>query len=413
MNRNKSLFLTISLLVIGTSILSFTISGMVFAGWNLFNPKYEISFDPDQVSLQNIQKFSQVKQIILDHYYEEVDENTLLEGATAGMAAAVGDPYTVYYTKEQMKKLKEISTKSVDEYVGVGINVIMDENNLLTVVEPFENSSAYEKGMLPGDKIIAVDDEDVTYIKDQDIIIAKIKGPKGTKVKLTVFRPSEGRSVDFELERRDIKYDVNIKSEMLSGGIGYIRLKSFNDVKIDALFGEHLKKLQDNGMKALVIDVRDNPGGYYDQVVKIADRLLPEGVIVYTQDRNNHKEIQQSGKSALNLPMAILINGNSASASEVLAGALKDHNKALLVGTKSFGKGIVQSVLTLEDGSGLKVTTSRYFTPSGICIHGIGIEPDVLVEPVEKYQQYPVSMIPHQEDAQLLEAMRQLELKMG
>jgi len=387
-------------------VITFSISAVVFLG-PAFNNKYQISFDQENVKYENIKKFNQVRNALKTYYYEDVDENVLLEGAIAGMAASLNDPYTVYYTKEQMDKILEIPKKTEETYVGIGVSIISDENGLVTIVEPFYGSPAYEAGIKQGDKIIAVNDEDVTALRDETAIVNMIKGPENTTVKVTVFRPSEGRSIDFELVRKKITYLYNLRSEILDGNIGYIRIISFMDDKIDQEFKEQLNNFLKQNIKALVIDVRDNPGGYYNKVVKIIDRLLPDGnVIVYTEDRNKNvvKEFASDG-AELGIPFAILVNENSASASEILAGAIKDHKKGVIVGTKTFGKGLVQDLKTLDDGSGIKITVSRYFTPSGVCIHGTGVEPDIEVKLDEKYNYTPISQIPKDDDAQLQKAI--------
>lgn len=411
MNKNRNLAISLIALVVVTSIITLAISGAIFLGWKRINPVYSVSFDPKGVNIESIRKFNQVRDILKKDYYKEVDEDTLLEGAVAGMAYSTGDIYTVYYTKEQMQKLLEMSSKSEEIYVGIGVTVIMGNDGLLSVVEPFEGSPAKEAGMMQGDKIIKVGDEDVTGIKDQDLIIDMIKGPENTKVKITVIRPSEGRPIEFEVARKKIKYVINLRSETLPDNIGYIRIMSFNDRNISKIFAKDLNKLIANGIKGLVIDVRDNPGGYYDEVVRIADMLLPKGIIVYTEDRNGNKDVENSDSRELKIPITVLINGNSASASEVLAGALKDHEKGTLIGTKTFGKGLVQSVKMLDDGSGIKYTTARYFTPSGVCIHGIGIQPDVEVKMPEKYKDMPASQVPRGDDIQLQTAMEVLRGK--
>lgn len=406
MPRKSTLILTIILIILTTSVITFSISAVVFLG-PAFNNKYQISFDQGSVDYENIKKFNQIRNALKTYYYEEVDENVLLEGAVAGMAASLQDPYTVYYTKEQMQKILEIPKKTEETYVGIGVSIITDENGLVTIVEPFSGSPAYEAGMKQGDKIIAVNDEDVTALRDETAIVNMIKGPENTTVRVTVFRPSEGKSIDFELVRKKITYQYNIRSEVLDGDIGYIRLISFMDDKIDQEFKKQLNNLLDQNIKGLVIDVRDNPGGYYNKVVKISDRLLPDGgVIVYTEDRNKKVEKVFSADGAqLDIPLAILVNENSASASEILAGAIKDHKKGAIVGIKTFGKGLVQDLKPLDDGSGIKITVSRYFTPSGVCIHGTGIEPDIVVELDEKYNYTPISQIPKDDDAQLKKAI--------
>lgn len=369
-----------------------------------FNPNYAIQFSSKSVEYANVKKFDKVRNLLEEHYYKDTNENDMLEGAISGMTEALKDPYTVYFTKEQMKQFTE---KSQGSYVGIGVVVAMGEEGILTVVEPFEDSPALEVGIAKDDKIVKVDDKDVTTIRDEDMIISMIKGKEDTKVKISVYRPSEGKYLDFDVTRKKIKV-VNIKSEVLNSDIGYIRISMF-DSDISKYFGEHLNDLLKKNIKGLIIDLRDNPGGDYDQVSAIADRLIPEGLIVYTEDKKGNKQEKKSDSTELNIPIAVLVNENSASASEVLSGALKDHNKATLVGTKTFGKGLVQAVVNLEDGSGLKVTIARYFTPSGVCIQEVGIEPDVKVEVAEKYSNVATSQIPREEDNQLQKAIEVIQ----
>lgn len=365
-----------------------------------FNPNYAIQFNSDNVEYENVQKFSRVRSLLNEYYYKDVNENDMLEGAISGMTESLNDPYTVYFTKDQMKQFIE---KSQGSYVGIGVVVTMGEDGILTVVEPFEDSPALEVGIAKDDKIVKVDDTDVTTIRDEDMIISMIKGKEDTKVKITVYRPSEGMYKDFVVTRKKIKV-VNINSEIVDGNIGYVKITMF-DSEIYKDFQQHLNELLKKNIKGLIIDLRDNPGGDYDQVSAIADRLLPEGLIVYTEDKKGNRQEKKSDATELNIPITVLVNENSASASEVLSGALKDHNKATLVGTKTFGKGLVQAIVNLEDGSGLKVTIARYFTPAGVCIQDVGIEPHVKVELSEKYKNMAVSQVPKEEDNQLQKAI--------
>jgi len=365
-----------------------------------FNPNYAIQFDSNKVEYENVKKFERVRSLLKEYYYKDVNENEMLEGAISGMTEALKDPYTVYFTKDQMKQFTE---KSQGSYVGIGVVVTMGEDGILTVVEPFEDSPAHEVGIVKDDKIVKVDDNDVTTIRDEDMIISMIKGKENTKVKITVYRPSEGKYLDFVVTRKKIKV-VNIDSEIMEGNIGYIKITMF-DSEISKDFQEHLDNMLKKNIKGLIIDLRDNPGGDYDQVCAMADRLLPEGLIVYTEDKKGNRQEKKSDPTELNIPIAVLVNESSASASEVLSGALKDHNKATLVGTKTFGKGLVQAVVALDDGSGLKVTIARYFTPSGVCIQDVGIEPHIKVELPEKYRNVPVSQIPREDDNQLQKAI--------
>lgn len=370
--------------------------------------RYIISYDAEDVSYENVKKFKQVRDIIKEDYYKDVDENILLEGAVSGLAGSLNDPYTVYFNKDQMKAFME---KSEGSYVGIGVTVNTDEKGLLTVIEPFENSPAAAAGIKQGDKIVKVDDKDVTAIRDENMIISMIKGKENTNVKVTVYRPAEDKYYQLSIVRKRIKTS-NIKSEILTGNIGYIKLLMF-DSEIAGYFKNDLDKMLKSGIKGLIIDLRDNPGGSYEQVVEIADSLLPEGTIVYTEDRNGERQIKQSDKNCVGLPLVLITNGNSASASEILAGAVKDNARGTIVGTKTFGKGLVQELKMLDDGSGIKVTISRYFTPSGVCIHGVGIKPDIEIDVPSEYRNLPVSQIPREKDIQLRSAIEALQGKIA
>ena len=407
MDRKFS-FRQVAVIAAAAVILSIFATTVVIYEVISYSNRYTISFDAKTVSAENVNKFNQVRKILIDDYYQEVDENTLIEGAVGGLANSLKDPYTVYFTMEQMKAFME---KSEGSYVGIGVTVNTDTNGLLTVIEPFDNSPAKLAGIKQGDKIVKVDDTDVTAIRDENMIISMIKGTENTKVKITVYRPSEDKYHQFDITRKRIKAS-NIKSEILEGNIGYIKLVMF-DSEIAKYFKNDLDKMLAKGIKGLIIDLRDNPGGSYEQVVEIADRLLPEGTIVYTEDREGKRQVKLSNKSNLDVPIAVLTNGNSASASEILAGAVKDNAWGTLVGTKTFGKGLVQELRQLSDGSGIKVTISRYFTPSGVCIQGIGIKPDIEIDVAAEYKNTPVSQIPKDKDIQLKSAIETIKDKMA
>lgn len=389
-------------------VFSICITSIALYSFILMDNRYTISFDTDDVNYQNVRKFNIVRDILKSDYYKDVDENVLLEGATAGLAQSLDDPYTVYFDKDEMKSFME---KSEGSYVGIGVKVNTDENGILTVVEPFENSPAALAGLKKDDKIIKVDDTRVDSIGDENMIISMIKGKENTNVKITVYRPSDGKYYDFQITRKKIKTD-NIKSKILDGDIGYIKLVMF-DSQIYDYFQKELNSLIKKGVKGLIIDLRDNPGGSYEQVCKIADALLPESMIVYTEDRNGTKQEKHSDSKYVDLPLVLITNGNSASASEILAGAVKDNGRGTLVGTKTFGKGLVQELRMLEDGSGIKVTISRYFTPSGVCIHGTGIKPDVEIDVLSEYKDLPVSQIPEDKDVQLKSAIEEVRSKIN
>lgn len=403
MSRNFSIRQVAAIVAVTVTVSVCSTIFVLYSAYTAVN-RHVISFDAEAVDLDNVVKFNQVRDILKKDYYKSVDENKLIEGATYGLAEALEDPYTVYFNKEQMQTFLE---KSEGSYVGIGVTVNVDDKGLLTVIEPTEGSPAQMAGMKQGDKIVKVDDTDVTAFSDENMIISMIKGKEDTKVSITVYRPVEDRYLQFDIIRKRIKAS-NIKSEILEGNIGYTRLVMF-DSEIAKYFMNDLNRIRKEGIKGLIIDLRDNPGGSYEQVVRIADSLLPEGVIVYTEDREGKKSYQKSGKSSVDLPLVLLINANSASASEILAGAVKDHGAGKLVGTTTFGKGLVQELKLLKDGSGLKVTISRYFTPSGVCINGTGIKPDIEVEAFDEYRNYPVSQIPRDRDFQLKSAIEVLQ----
>ena len=393
----------VAAIVAVTLIVAVSAAAIVFYSVHTAQNRYEIILDAETVDYENVVKFNRVMDILKKDFYQKVDVNKMLEGAIYGLAESLGDPYTVYFDKKQMEAFLE---KSKGSYVGIGVTVNVDDDGLLTVIEPAKGSPAMEAGILQGDKIVKVDGKDVTSVSDENMIISMIKGKENTRVNITVYRPSEDRYVQFNIKRKRIRAS-NIKSEILSGNIGYIKIAMF-DSEIARYFRNDLSNMLKNGIEGLIIDLRDNPGGSFEQVVEIADSLLPAGTIVYTEDRDGRKEYRYSDKAYVDLPLAILINSNSASASEILAGSVRDHGRGILVGTRTFGKGLVQELKLLGDGSGLKVTISRYFTPSGTCIHGTGIEPDIEVGVFDDYRNHPVSHIPRSRDNQLRTAVKAL-----
>ena len=283
------------------------------------------------------------------------------------------------------------------------------EKDALVIISPMEDSPAEAAGLKSGDVILAADGKSYDLDQLSELAAYLKSGEEGTSVVLTVQR-NETEKLDIKVTRQKI-VKVSVKSKMLPKNKGYMRITSFEigvpgeSKSTYEEFCEHLEALKTAGMTGLVIDLRDNPGGDFDSVCKIADTLLPEGLITYTEDKDGKQEKIKSDAKSLDMPIAVLINGGSASASEVLTGALKDNDKATVIGEKSYGKGIVQSVVSFEDGSGMSVTTSRYFTPSGVCIHGIGIEPDIKVLPTSEKA---VSEMELSEDIQLQKALELL-----
>ncbi|MDR1438537.1 MAG: S41 family peptidase [Clostridiales bacterium] len=344
----------------------------------------------------SVRKLQQVWDYISGEFYEQPDEDAMLESAAAAMAASVGDVYTVYYTKEQMRSFNE---RTAGAFYGIGVTVSAAKSGRLAVVGVAEGSPAEAAGVLPGDEIASVDGRGVEELADDQAVIDMIKGERGTMVKVGFYRPSDGATLEFEMERYEVRAE-NVAAKALDGGIGYIRISMF-DSSGSKFFGQKLDELLEGGMRGLVIDLRDNPGGSFDEAVAIADRLLGEGVIVYTEDRRGERAYRRSDAQMLGMPLALLINSNSASASEIVAGAVKAHGAGKLVGQRTFGKGLVQNVVTLDDGSGLKYTSSKYFTPDGASIQGEGIEPDLAVALPDSYAGIPLEDIPSGGDAQL------------
>lgn len=345
-------------------------------------------------------------QALIDYYFwEDVDKEDIYEGMYRGMLEALNDPYACYYTKAEYEELME-SVEGV--YCGIGALVSQNASTkVITIVRPFVDGPAYKAGILPGDILTKIEGEDVS---DWDINIAvkHMKGEQGTKVNLELWRPSESKYIEFTVTRDLIEVET-VTYQMLDDNIGYIYVMEFEDVTAQQ-FETAYKNLLKQGMKGLVIDIRDNPGGLLTTVSDMLDLFLDKGTIVYTIDKYEHKQTVNASKGKVEIiPMTVIVNGNSASASEIFSGALQDYKLATILGTQSFGKGIVQSIIPLNDGSAVKMTVSRYFTPNGRCIHGIGITPDVVVELDEELK--TMVTIPMDQDNQLQEAIKNVKSK--
>ncbi|HJA71579.1 MAG TPA: S41 family peptidase [Candidatus Lachnoclostridium stercoravium] len=343
------------------------------------------------------QKLMLLKQKVDQDFYFEEDTDSMEEGIYAGMMAGLGDPYSCYYTAEQYEELM-VDTQGV--YCGIGAMISQNlETNVMTIIRVFEGSPAAEGGLLAGDMISKVDGRDVTQ-EELDIVVNNyVKGEENTEVTLTVFRPSVNDYLDITMTRKSVEVPT-VEHQMLTDDIGYVLITQFEMVTAQQ-FKDAVKDLESQGMKKLMIDLRSNPGGVVDSAVSIAAYMLPEGDILTTRYKNGQEDVyrtkdkklrvdssQEGGfpqypvldEDELDIPIAILVNENSASASEILAGAMKDYGRATLVGTTTFGKGIVQNLYPLKDGSAIKMTVAKYFTPSGYDLHEKGIQPDVEVE---------------------------------
>lgn len=321
-------------------------------------------------------KATLIERYIDQYFLDEVDEEKMADSIYKGIVSGMGDEYAAYYTKDEYETITE---KTSGTYCGIGAYVTTNtETGAITIIKPITDGPADKAGLKAGDIIYAVDGTKVTG-EDLSQVLALIKGEVGTQVKLQIVRSGESDYLDFTLTREEIKEDT-VNSRMLSDTIGYIQVTSFEEVTPEQ-FQDALTSLQKEGMKALVVDLRDNGGGLLNAAVDMLDMMLPKGLVVYTEDKKGvAEEYYAEDDDEIKMPVAILVNGNSASASEVFAGAMQDEQKAKLVGTTTFGKGIVQTIFDLQDGSALKMTTSKYYTPKGRNIHGTGLKPDIEVE---------------------------------
>ena len=331
-----------------------------------------------KLDYRKIEEKTSLLQSIIDKYFLFDEDMTKVEdGIYAGMMNGLDDPYTVYYTKEEYKALNE---DTEGKYSGIGATVSQNpKSKIITIVNVFDNSPAKEGGLLAGDIIYKIDGEEVTGT-DLDVLVkTKIRGVEGSSFTMTVIRGDDRKQIDLNLTRRSIEIQT-VTSKMLNDGIGYVAVSQF-DALTSEQFKSNIESLKSQGMKKLIVDLRGNPGGLLDQVVDMLDYILPEGLVLYTEDKNGNKEeYYAKNPDELKIPMAVLVNENLASASEVFTATFKDFKWGKVVGKTTFGKGIVQNVLPLGDGTAVKITTQHYYPPSGYDLHKVGIKPDVDVD---------------------------------
>lgn len=341
-------------------------------GYFLLMKDGQVINNETKIKLEAIQSLIQREFL----YEEDIDQELMRENVIKGYVDGLGDPYSVYYNEEETIELMETTS---GEFTGIGVVITQDPDTKYTsIVNVYEDSPGEEAGLQSGDIFYKIDDEEVITL-DIDQIVSKIRGEEGTDVVITVLRGENFEEFETTATRAVIEV-TSIEYEMKEDQIGYIAVSAFEGTTLSQ-FEEAIEDLQNQGMEGLIIDLRDNPGGNLSTVCDMADLILPAGRIVYTQEKDGHREFFYSDdKHKLELPLVVLINGNSASASEIFAGAIQDYEWGTIVGTTSFGKGIVQRLYDLADGTCLKMTVSEYFTPNGRNIHGIGIEPDIVVE---------------------------------
>ena len=347
------------------------------------------------------QKTKEIETLINQYYLDEIDEQQIEDTMYTGLVAGLDDPYSVYYTEEELKTMEESTS---GEYSGIGATLTQNpDTKEMSVVSCFENTPAEEAGLLPGDIIVGWNGSSVEGMELSELV-SKIKTDPDEHLTLEIER--DGDTMEVELTRREVEIPT-VESEMLHDQIGYIKLLEFDEVTAEQ-FRAALDQLEEQGMEKLIIDVRDNPGGVLQTVCDMLDELLPEGLIVYTEDKGgNKKEYTSDEAHQFTKPLAVLTNENSASASEIFAGAIQDYSLGTIVGTTTFGKGIVQRIFYLSDGTGVKLTVAKYYTPKGHDIHKKGITPDVEVELDENLKNKIT--ISHDEDNQLQKAIKILQ----
>jgi len=378
MNEKKQLWKGI---VIGAVLTLVLVEAAVW-GSKLLDKAQHLSLGSPKADLTNERietKLDEIESLMNEYYLEEINPEQVEAFLYKGAMAGLGDVYAAYYTAEEYEDLRASTNGS---YCGIGVEVTLDpDTGAAKILRVFEGTPAMEAGILPGDMICKIGGKNVIG-EDLTKVTSMLKGKEHTWVHISVLREGEEEYLEFDMELRTIEL-ISVESEMLEGQIGYIAISTFDDMT-EKQFVNALDDLESRGMKGLIVDLRDNSGGVVSSVCGILDRILPEGLIVYTEDKyGNREEEYSNGKDYLDKPLAVLVNENSASASEIFAGAVKDYKAGTLIGTKTFGKGIVQGLFGLDDGSALKLTVSKYYTPKGNNIHGIGIEPDVWVE-IEK-----------------------------
>ena len=378
--HNISSLITASIKIVSATLLLLASATLSAQSGNSSSPATENNISQEPLPLRQLRVFTQVFEQIRRGYVEEVTDTELLENAIAGLLLEL-DPHSVYLNESDYDELQESAT---GKYGGLGLEV-GSEKGMIKIISPIDNTPAAEAGIKAGDLIVEVDGVPVRGMALQKAI-DKLRGEKGTSIDLVVLRENQDSPIEFTIVRDTIQLS-SVRSRMLEPGYGYVRISQFQTSSGDD-FKQALAGLKDeeSNLKGIIIDLRNNPGGLVPAAVEISDALLDGGNIVYTEGRlpsANSRYEASDGDMLKGVPVVVLINGGSASASEIVAGALQDHRRAAVIGTQSFGKGSVQTVIPLGDGRAVKLTTARYFTPSGRSIQAEGIVPDIIVEPAE------------------------------
>lgn len=350
-------------------------------------------------------KINELAAMIEEYYYEDVDAQKMADGLYKGLFASLDDPYSAYYTEEEYE---EMMISAGAKYYGIGVVLQQDRETMqVQIRKVYEETPAQEAGLQAGDTVLRVEDIDAQTVELSELV-SHIRGEENSSVHLIVMREGETEELEFDVKRGEVNMPT-VDSRMLEDEIGYISIAEFGEATADD-FKQAVEQLQKKGMQKMIVDLRDNPGGMMDSVKEILDYILPEGLIVYTEDKyGNRQELHSDAEHSLDLPMAVLINKNSASCSEIFAGAVRDYDYATLIGTTTYGKGIVQTVRQLGDKSAIKLTTAKYFTPKGENIHGTGIDPDIELK--YKYTGKKEGEYDYCKDNQVQKAVRVLKNK--
>lgn len=356
----------------------------------------------DKADIQK--KVENIEAVINQYYLDNIDTEQVENQMYKGLVAGLGDPYASYYTAEELQKMQE---STAGQYVGIGATLTQDKNTgIISIVRCFEGTPSEQAGLLPGDIIYKLNDTEVTGM-DLNTVVTMIKTEEGATIRLSIARDGETDYLEFDVERQEVKIPT-VTYKMLEGKTGYIAITEFDTIT-EEQFNTALAELEAQGMEKLIIDLRNNLGGVLQTVCNMLEQMLPEGLIVYTENKDGERtEYKSDGKHQFQKPLAVLINENSASASEIFAGAIKDYGIGTLVGTTTYGKGIVQRIVNLDDGTAVKLTIAKYYTPNGNDIHGKGIEPDVEVELNDNLKQK--TELEKEEDNQLQKAIEILSV---
>lgn len=356
----------------------------------------------DKADIQK--KVENIEAVINQYYLDNIDTEQVENQMYKGLVAGLGDPYASYYTAEELQKMQE---STAGQYVGIGATLTQDKNTgIISIVRCFEGTPSEQAGLLPGDIIYKLNDTEVTGM-DLNTVVTMIKTEEGATIRLSIARDGETDYLEFDVERQEVKIPT-VTYKMLEGKTGYIAITEFDTIT-EEQFNTALAELEAQGMEKLIIDLRNNLGGVLQTVCNMLEQMLPEGLIVYTENKDGERtEYKSDGKHQFQKPLVVLINENSASASEIFAGAIKDYGIGTLVGTTTYGKGIVQRIVNLDDGTAVKLTIAKYYTPNGNDIHGKGIEPDVEVELNDNLKQK--TELEKEEDNQLQKAIEILSV---